>query len=598
MWGTAYRASTMGVLVLLITGCNGLEESNLLEPGLILPGGIEAVGAGTGVPVRPEEETVGVDTDGDGIVDTRDNCPHQKNPPQYDGDSDGLGDVCDPDWDQDLIRNAVDNCPLHHNPNQADRNENGTGDQCETIVEPPVGTICGDEALAGNFTVRTIADIALLNTYTGITGKLTFELVDGIEAVSFECLESIEHGIEITTCCGKPGNLDIRSIAFPALVEIGKLNIGTVTALEVLSFPQLREVEDYLLVQQNPHLQHLDLPLLQSVGDEMIVDDLPLESLDLPELKDVGLLRVEDLPNPSSLDFPALEHAKYMRIASMGQMTAISANSLEDISRLDIVENPQLMNLSFPEVTTLVDGLWVQFNESLEILEIPHLTHVGRLDVLANANLQQIELPSLERLTGDLRVRGQQNEPSPPLEEFHLPALKSVDGDVVVSQFLSMMSLQLPALEEVGGDVTLFSLPEVFVFKLNALQTVGGVITMNMRLKQIELASLEEIGKDLQVDGGFVSELESLQFPVLHTLGGDLRILENKDMTQFSAQELKFIGGNVIFNANFAFAECLVTALIDQVEQAGGVEGVLSSSDNNADCICSEPPGAVFAMCF
>ena len=43
----------------------------------------------------PEAAT---DTDGDGVIDIRDNCPQKYNPDQSDVDEDGLGDVCDNAW--------------------------------------------------------------------------------------------------------------------------------------------------------------------------------------------------------------------------------------------------------------------------------------------------------------------------------------------------------------------------------------------------------------------------------------------------------------------------------------------------------------------
>jgi len=42
--------------------------------------------------------TAAADTDGDGVIDIRDNCPQKSNSNQSDVDGDGLGDVCDNAW--------------------------------------------------------------------------------------------------------------------------------------------------------------------------------------------------------------------------------------------------------------------------------------------------------------------------------------------------------------------------------------------------------------------------------------------------------------------------------------------------------------------
>jgi len=65
-----------------------------------------------------------VDSDGDGIADSVDNCPKVSNPDQKDSDGDGIGDACD-------------NCPNVANPDQKDTNGNGKGDACETPPPPP-----------------------------------------------------------------------------------------------------------------------------------------------------------------------------------------------------------------------------------------------------------------------------------------------------------------------------------------------------------------------------------------------------------------------------------------------------------------------------
>ena len=62
-----------------------------------------------------------VDSDGDGVQDSCDNCPAVANPDQADRDGDGVGDACD-------------NCPAVPNANQADSDHDGVGDACDVCA--------------------------------------------------------------------------------------------------------------------------------------------------------------------------------------------------------------------------------------------------------------------------------------------------------------------------------------------------------------------------------------------------------------------------------------------------------------------------------
>lgn len=55
-------------------------------------------------------------SDGDYWADCIDNCPNDENEDQFDADSDGIGDVCDPDDDQDGVDDLVDLCPATSDP--------------------------------------------------------------------------------------------------------------------------------------------------------------------------------------------------------------------------------------------------------------------------------------------------------------------------------------------------------------------------------------------------------------------------------------------------------------------------------------------------
>jgi len=77
------------------------------------------------------------DSDGDGIVDVKDNCPLDSNADQIDTDFDGVGDACDStptqgsDEDADDVGSFVDNCPFTPNTDQTDTDGDGLGDACD-----------------------------------------------------------------------------------------------------------------------------------------------------------------------------------------------------------------------------------------------------------------------------------------------------------------------------------------------------------------------------------------------------------------------------------------------------------------------------------
>ena len=98
-----------------------------------------------------------IDTDGDGLPDTEDNCPDDPDPDQENLDGDCLGDACDPDIDGDGLLNEEDNCPAFFNPGQEDGDGDDAGDGCdncpadynpgqEDLDGDGAGDLCDDDA--------------------------------------------------------------------------------------------------------------------------------------------------------------------------------------------------------------------------------------------------------------------------------------------------------------------------------------------------------------------------------------------------------------------------------------------------------------------
>jgi hypothetical protein len=74
------------------------------------------------------------DSDGDGVLDTLDNCPNDPNPLQENNDGDGLGDACDPDDDNDGLSD-VEEGGIGSNPLLADTDGDGVSDYDETLYD-------------------------------------------------------------------------------------------------------------------------------------------------------------------------------------------------------------------------------------------------------------------------------------------------------------------------------------------------------------------------------------------------------------------------------------------------------------------------------
>jgi hypothetical protein len=99
-----------------------IESSDLINPITLVYGG--------SVSFVLNKAFVPVDSDGDQIMDSKDNCPNIFNPNQLDVNNNNIGDECD-DFDGDSVIQSRDNCPSTPNMNQQDTDGDGIGDACD-----------------------------------------------------------------------------------------------------------------------------------------------------------------------------------------------------------------------------------------------------------------------------------------------------------------------------------------------------------------------------------------------------------------------------------------------------------------------------------
>ncbi len=184
------------------------------------------------------------DTDGDGVLDSCDNCPEVSNADQLDCDGDGIGDACsaDDDTDGDGVRDACDNCPADFNPEQADCDDDGLGDVCaiaQGLSDDANGNGVPDECdVRGTFVTESGAlvpfdsespqSFTILDPPPAVDDvRFMFTVRADLDAPYEQLIFKINDvSISALFCSGIPCNVNFAELIVPSNVYNGAVNEG------------------------------------------------------------------------------------------------------------------------------------------------------------------------------------------------------------------------------------------------------------------------------------------------------------------------------------------------------------------------------------
>jgi len=167
----------------------------------------------------------------------------------------------------------------------------------------------------------------------------------------------------------------------------------------------------------------------------------------------------------------------------------------------------------------------------------------------------------------------------------------------------SLTSLTIPQITEVGGDVSVTSNASLTSLTIPNLSSVGGslIVESNATLTSFELPALTEVGEG-EYDNVSVKHndaLTSFDLSALARVSDSLFVRFDSVLSAFDLSALTRLEGYLGVTDNDALAQCLVEALVAQVEAGEGIgKGVdPTGGPNNPLCTCEEVEGVLQANC-
>jgi hypothetical protein len=369
-----------------------------------------------------------------------------------------------------------------------------------------------------------------------VTGDL---VIDRDPGHALDCVCQVDGAVTIGAPVTLPnlqraGSVTIGSpsgaVALPALVGVGEVVVSGAD-LTALDLSALQSVDGNLVVVDSA-LPEVPLPRLGAVGENLVLRNIDgVALLELPRLESVGLdLLIED--NPS-----LVEVLHTSDLETVGRDLRIDGNaalaSVEDFSFVSTVGGT--LELGGGGGLRSIDGFFGldSVEGDLRIHDEPALDSIsGFLDLAV--------------VRGTLEISG-----SGVVETDGFKSLARIGG-LVVSDDPSLVSWGAGSAPEIYGDVVIARNP--LLVELPALKhatRLDGALLLT-ELERLEdtsaLDELASIGGDLEISR--VGTLSAPGFAALTTIGGSLRLTQDPDLARPGLDALQAVVGDLTVTDN------------------------------------------------
>lgn len=159
-------------------------------------------------------------------------------------------------------------------------------------LQEEVGTVAGCSRLSG-IEIRTGAtvDVTPLRELEEISGDLSIGPTVGVDTIAFNGLLRVGGTIRVVS------NSSLRGLFLPRLESVGRIEVEANVVLTTISVPRLTNVENSIVIANNPGLELISAGLLSTVGGELVIVDHPkLNLVELPRVRQLQAVRLENNP--------------------------------------------------------------------------------------------------------------------------------------------------------------------------------------------------------------------------------------------------------------------------------------------------------------